>query len=413
MKRKQLILIIAILITLSTCALLPTTSSEKPNKIRIGVVFPDTQWRNRNQPVFEEIIQPDINAYLDKLPDMRFKPDLDIEFLYDDAQGDPELHLEKVQYFASIGIDLVIGGFYSNQAMFAFDYMTETEMLLLSPSSTSPGLARPDDALYRLAPSDDIQGKAIAEMIISKGVTDLIVLQIEHQVGTWSYDAFQPEYTSKGGNILGHVTYTFDPENPDFSFLAEAESYASGSANEGILLLAFQEAVDILWEVSSPSYPQIYSLPWFGWESTAMRGDILEWTPVQAVHVGLLSPLIVPDYSSKYWDMAERYEPYTEGSYPYYTANMIDAAWIITQTVLETKPSFSAQAFSINAVDVMKVLPDVASRYYGYSGWCQLDEAGDRANANYEIWGYGLVDFEPSFVKYGWYGMWTDTMYWD
>ena len=96
MKRKQLIPIIAILITLSTCALLPTTSSEKPNKIRIGVVFPDTQWRNRNQPVFEEIIQPDINAYLDKLPDMRFKPDLDIEFLYDDAQGDPELHLEKV-----------------------------------------------------------------------------------------------------------------------------------------------------------------------------------------------------------------------------------------------------------------------------------------------------------------------------
>jgi hypothetical protein len=61
----------------------------------------------------------------------------------------------------------------------------------------------------------------------------------------------------------------------------------------------------------------------------------------------------------------------------------------------------------------MEVLPDIASRYYGYSGWCQLDEAGDRANANYEIWGYGLVNDEPSFVKYGWYDMWTDTMYWE
>ena len=81
------------------------------------------------------------------------------------------------------------------------------------------------------------------------------------------------------------------------------------------------------------------------------------------------------DNSSKYWEMDELYEHLTWGNNSYYTANMIDAAWIIAQAVLETKPSFSTRRFSINAVDIMEVLPDVASRYYGYSGWCQLDEA--------------------------------------
>ena len=414
MKRKQLIPIIAILITLLTSALLPTTSSEKPNKVRIGVVFPDEQWRNWYQPVFEEIIQPDINAYIDKLPDMRFKPDLDIEFLYEDAQGEvggnAELHLEKVQYFASIGIDLVIGGFYSGQAGFAVDYMTENKMLLLSPSSTSPGLAHEDDTLYRLATSDTPQGKALAEMIISLGITNLIVIQNDHQVSQWSYDAFLPEYTEKGGNILHHITYDFmAPDAP--AILGEAEIHATGSADEGILLFTFQEIAEILQE--APEHPPIFELPWFGSETTLTSGNILDNAPDQAIHVGLYGPLTVPDYSSKYREMAERFEPYTEGSYPYYTANMIDAAWIITQAVLETKPSFSAPAFSITAVDVMEVLPDVASRYYGYSGWCQLDENGDRANANYEIWGYEIVGTGYSFVKKGWYDMWTDTMYWD
>jgi branched-chain amino acid transport system substrate-binding protein len=416
MKRKQLIPIIAILITISTCALLPITSSEGSNTIRIGVVFPSESWREMYQPVFEEIIEPDINEYIDKLPDMRFKPDLDIEFLYEDAQAeegqDPNvLHLEKVQYFASIGIDLIIGGFFSPQAGHAIDYMNDNEMLLLSPSSTSPGLAEPDDALFRLAPSDTIQGKAIAEMIISLGISNLIVIQNDHQVSTWTYDAFLPEYLEKGGNIHHHITYDFmDPDVPDI--LAEAELHATGSADEGILLFTFNEIMNIL--VAAPTYTTVYSLPWFGSETTAMGGRIL-WADAhsEVVDVVLYSPLTVPDYSSKYWEMAERYEPLPEEANPYYTANMIDAAWIITQAVLETKPSFSAPAFSINAVDIMEVLPDVASRYYGYSGWCQLDANGDRANANYEIWGYELVGINPSFVKYGWYDMWTDTVYWD
>ena len=66
----------------------------------------------------------------------------------------------------------------------------------------------------------------------------------------------------------------------------------------------------------------------------------------------------------------------------------------------------------MRAADVIKVIPDVASRYYGYSGWCLLNEAGDRYTSNYDIWGVGIVGGVPGFVKYGTYDSTTGTITW-
>ena len=78
--------------------------------------------------------------------------------------------------------------------------------------------------------------------------------------------------------------------------------------------------------------------------------------------------------------------------------------------VLETRSSSGSPVLS--AIDVIKVVPDVASRYYGYSGWCLLNEAGDRYASNYDIWGYGMIDGEPSFVYYGYYNSITGIVIW-
>jgi hypothetical protein len=60
------------------------------------------------------------------------------------------------------------------------------------------------------------------------------------------------------------------------------------------------------------------------------------------------------------------------------------------------------------------VIPDVASRYFGYSGWCLLNDAGDRAESDYDIWGYGYDDEtgEPTIKKYGLYDSLTGQVTW-
>ncbi len=61
-------------------------------------------------------------------------------------------------------------------------------------------------------------------------------------------------------------------------------------------------------------------------------------------------------------------------------AYLYDSAWAIAASVLETR--------SVNASVVAGVFPEVCSRLYGASGWCRLDQNGDRAALPLDVWFY-------------------------
>jgi hypothetical protein len=85
---------------------------------------------------------------------------------------------------------------------------------------------------------------------------------------------------------------------------------------------------------------------------------------------------------------------------------MIDAGWILAQAVIETRSTTFLK--SPGATDVIKVLSDDCSRYFGYSGWCLLDQNGDRVSSDWEIWGYGLdAGGKTILVQYGSYNYGT------
>jgi branched-chain amino acid transport system substrate-binding protein len=300
MKKKLFVLAIAILITLSTFAILPTISSRHVKTISIGVVLPNQGTFDIFEPVFEEIIEPDINAYVDSLPRLRFVPNVRFEFLLEHGGGNTATHLEKVQYFASIGVDMIIGGFWSSQANASLSYMNENNMLLISPSSTDPGLAIADDVLYRLAIPDDMQAPVMADMILSKGIYNIIVLRNTNPYADWMYPAFEAAYIGKGGWIQGDFRYA--DENVT-TCLGLADALASTITSDGVLLLGFEgEAANITNAVAA-SYANINSVPWFGSETTAKSHYILDNSGNNATHLKLYSTLSVPYNSTKYWEM--------------------------------------------------------------------------------------------------------------
>ena len=129
-------------------------------KIKVGVIAATTTGFDNTKTFYEQIIQPNINAYMAKLPDHRFNPRHEFEFIIKDAQGNPARHLEIVQEFHDDGIDLVIGGAWSSQAAGSLDTVNLYKMLLFSASSTDPALAIPNDNLYRMCTDDLKQGAA-------------------------------------------------------------------------------------------------------------------------------------------------------------------------------------------------------------------------------------------------------------
>ena len=220
------------------------------------------------------------------------------------------MHLQKVQEFHDERVDLIIRGRWSSQAQSSLDYANDNEMLLFSPSSTSPQLAIHDDNLFRLCPDDNQQAPAIAEMLWSWGIEAVTVIQRGDVWADGIYNKFKDEYPVRGGVILKRIRYAEDVQ--DFSnYLADAEAEASnavgvyGAKHVGVLILSFAESVTMV--TQAKDYSTIYSLKWFGSDGTAMSQQLIDDAPEESDHLKIFSTLAAPEYSLKFNEMAERW----------------------------------------------------------------------------------------------------------
>jgi ABC-type branched-subunit amino acid transport system substrate-binding protein len=154
--------------------------------VRIGYISSNTVGLETSVPYLTEIIEPDLNEYADKLG-----YNTGFEFIILDAEGDAQTHLDQVMYLKSIGVNLFIGGLWSGQASGSLDYVNENDMLMWSSSSTGSWLAIENDNLYRMCPTDNVQGPAIAEAMGSYGVGAVVVIQRGDGWGYGLYDAME------------------------------------------------------------------------------------------------------------------------------------------------------------------------------------------------------------------------------
>jgi branched-chain amino acid transport system substrate-binding protein len=395
--------LLTLLIAISAFTIIPNISSVTYKTVKIGVIASASDTYDIANALFKEKIEPEINTYMEKLPSSRFNPKIKFEFVIENANANADTHLEIMKKFKKMGIDLVIGGFWSPQAEVSLDYINENGMLLLSPSSTSPLLAIAGDNLFRLCPPDTRQAKAMAEMVSSRGIENVVEIVHSDSWGIPLSNAFGNEYT---GNII--EVFTYDPIETEFDGILEAADAAvSGYNNVGVLLISFNEASTILFQAEDND---VYDLPWFGSDGTAYSSSLSNDAYLQADHVKLYSTVAAATYSTKYYQLNEWFEGRFGYSMGFYYSCYADAAWILTQAVLETKPSMQVNTY--NAKDVIRVFPDVCYRYFGYSGWCNLNEAGDRSSPNYDILGYKLTDNHADCVRYGYYDGTTGEVTW-
>ena len=355
--------------------------------VKIGVVTPD-----ENEAIWAlvRMAENDINDYMrDNAIAFRF------EFLFDHGHGEWSIHLDKIYAFkVQQNIDLIIGGAWSSMATLALNYINENDMLLLSPSATSPQLAIPDDNFFRLAPPSNLQAQAIAELLQSFGVNAVVVIQEDR--ASPIFEALEDDYSDVGGAILDRIIYP-QGETDFSSYLALAEETAVeavvqyGRDQLAIQIISYEGVEKIAKQ--AVDYPTIYDLRWFGIDSTATNEDVLREAAEEADHLKIYSTKMAELNSPKFNDLKDRLEQEVNGHLNFHAANWYDAAWVYALSVVA--------AGSADAMDVKEELPGVAAAYEGVTGWCTLNEAGDRYLRYYDIWCYGYERGEPSFIKCG------------
>lgn len=254
------------LLLLAGCApALPLTSAPGGAEV-IGALFDKTGSASQSGASIEvglALAEADINRYA-AAKGAAFRIKLQVE----DASVDP---LAAYGRLKAAGVKAVVGPQTSAEAAALMGPATADGLVLVSPSSTAPSLAK-DDNLIRFAPVDVLQGLALVRAMSERGVKAEIAIARDDVYGK---DLAQEVEYAAGLQGITHIgTITYAANGNDYAAaIAQAETLATvaqakyGASAVGIELVSYSEAAGVM--KAARGKPALSSSRWFGCDGNA------------------------------------------------------------------------------------------------------------------------------------------------
>ncbi|MDA4131222.1 MAG: ABC transporter substrate-binding protein [Thaumarchaeota archaeon] len=316
--------------------------------------------------------------------------------------------------WATQGVSVFVGPENSGTAGALLQAVNSNHIVMISPSSTSHALAISNDYLFRLAPTDDIQGKADARMMYNNGVRGLIIVYRQDTYGSGLANYTAANFKADGGQVLAQIPYdttttNFGPivQTMQTDWQSAIKQTGLNSSNVAFQAISFGEFGPLVVSAQQNT-PSILNTtqPWYG--SDGQEGDttITNSTHATAVEqVRLPSTVFGYTNSTKTAVLCAEILAATHNSCESYSINAYDGVWLAALSVLACG--------SNDGQCIQKILPSVAANYYGVSGWTTLNAAGDRAASDYQVW--CVVKGTANSGAWNYCGSWTfltDTFTW-
>lgn len=106
----------------------------------------------------------------------------------------------------------------------------------ISPSASAPALTtlEDNDLVYRTTPSDAFQGVKLADLLTSKGITDVALTYVNNDYGKGLADVFAAQFAANGGTVSANVAH----EDGKADYRAELGQLA-GSGSQNLVVIAY------------------------------------------------------------------------------------------------------------------------------------------------------------------------------
>ena len=361
-----------------------------------------------NSSTAAKLAADDVNAWLEAEG-----KDWILRLEIDDSQTEGPVGLRKMQSWFGEGVKFFVGPQASGVAQEMLSFANSNQILYISPSSTSPALAIPDDYLLRFCTTDLVQGPAIGAIAEAAGVEHLI---FSWQIDTWG-DGLQAAAEAsvvEAGISIYPQKLGFDPLKEDFTTdVALLDGYVSDLVAQGVSLdkigvnlITFEQAAPYLAEVAK--YPQLLELVWIGSDGTAVS-EAIKQHPVAsqvAADVKFINSMNRPAEAtaeSNFDNVKNHIQEELGRETDSYAYNTYDIVWAFAMTI---------DAVGYDAAAAIEALPGVVdewSQVYGASGHIVLNADGDRAFADYDYW---LLNDAFEWVTVGYFSGGTGTIEW-
>jgi branched-chain amino acid transport system substrate-binding protein len=137
--------------------------------------------------------------------------------LGDSGDPDNKAYATTVPKLLSQKVSVIIGAAASGVSKLVIDQVIGSGTILFSPSNTSPDFTTyKDDGLYfRTAPSDNLQGEVLGNLIAKDGASTLGILALNDAYGTGLQKVTQKTFEDAGGKVV--ATEFFNDGDTNFS----------------------------------------------------------------------------------------------------------------------------------------------------------------------------------------------------
>ncbi|MCH7823204.1 MAG: penicillin-binding protein activator [Acidobacteria bacterium] len=289
-----------------------------------------------------------------------------LSVLVRDAQSDPQIGLQVARELIDMGHTAVIGSDDSAVTLAIADLFQRSEVVLISPSSSTPALRGKGSYIYRNYPSDEFEAVSIASYIYNVAGTDEVhVISSQSEYGLGIKNAFIARFRALGGDA--EIQVSFPAEEPDVG--ARLEDLAATKAG-GIYIAGYSDETAAIARMLRDAG---IDLPLFGTgailpdELVAAGGDAVE---------GLVFPTVMFDAEEE--PTADFIAAYRNkfGSDPdIYAAHGYDAVLIIVQAIEQEGLSSDNISFYMNAMNP----------FAGAAGSTKFDQDGN-AQKFHRMW---------------------------
>ena len=307
-----------------------------------------------------------------------------LKMVSEDSATSPVIALEKLTALNAKGIRIIVGPETSSNIRNIKGYSDSNNMLLVSCCSSAPALAIPNDSVFRLVPDDTNQGTAIAKLIQHEGIEVLIPVWRGDTWGDGISEASTGSFVDRGGITDEGIRY--NPESPEFSastslLAKKVQEYVDeyGADKVAILFLGFAEILQFT--QSASEHDILDDVRWFGPGANTKEHRLID-DPIGLEFTTNVQFTTVQFAVSKnpIYDRVQAHLTETLGTEPNtFVHSSYDAVWIIGLAMLETQ--------STDVSTIKAIFPEIAENYSGAIGPTKLNEAGDLAQADYEVWG--------------------------
>ncbi|MEM2246979.1 MAG: ABC transporter substrate-binding protein [Thermoproteota archaeon] len=295
--------------------------------------------------------------------------------ILDDATSD-EKALQNVQSLYQQGIKVIIGPAASSQVKVVKSYADNNKIVIISPSSTSPTLAIPNDYIFRTVGSDAGQAKALSTLAYQEGARKLIVFFRNDEYGKAFADFLEQNFKEKG------ITVSKLPYQTGLSdYASEVATLASRVGSEGadsVILIAFDtDGANIISHAAESDV--LSNVRWFISEGPHGAGELLTSTVgrfASRVRLYGTRPLYIGN--PLYEDLFKRVKSRFGIELGVFCEHLYDAIKLAGWAIL--------RAGEYDGEAIRNALVEVAKTYYGPSGWTMFDVAGDKAQQDYGVW---------------------------